>query len=62
MHFEDYNYDYYNKYILIDPNKIDGESDEENNNQPQIEKPDGMLGFKAPPGGGLQREEEKQTV
>jgi hypothetical protein len=27
MHFEDYNYELYNKYVLIDPNKIDEPED-----------------------------------
>ena len=42
MHFEDYNYELYNKYVLIDPNKgIADEQLEEDEEQPK-EK---MLGF-----------------
>ena len=51
MHFEDYNYEMFNKYVLIDPakeNELDEEEDDENLDSPPREK---MLGFSAPPNG-----------
>ena len=50
MHFEDYNYELYNKYVLIDPAKENEEPSEDGDNpdSPPREK---MLGFSAPPNG-----------
>lgn len=50
MHFEDYNYNAFNKYILIDPNREISEFDENEEDDLDAEK-DGKLGFSAPPVG-----------
>lgn len=59
MHFEDYNYDNFNKHILIDPNKEgdDNYEDTELNKDPSDSllsdenSARQMVGFSAPPGG-----------
>lgn len=50
MHFEDYNYELYNRYVLIDPAK---ENYEEPSDPGEPESPvkEKMLGFSAPPTG-----------
>jgi hypothetical protein len=49
MHFEDYNYNAFNKYILIDPNREPSElEDDDDADSSRREK---KLGFSAPPGG-----------
>jgi hypothetical protein len=52
MHFEDYNYELYNKYVLIDPTKVEevDESDVGDADSPPKPK-EKMLGFSAPPTG-----------
>lgn len=49
MHFEDYNYNAFNKYILIDPNREPSElEDDDDAGSEHREK---KLGFSAQPGG-----------
>ena len=49
MHFEDYNYNAFNKYILIDPNREPSElEDDDDADSSRREK---KLGYSAPPGG-----------
>ena len=53
MHFEDFNYDLYNKFILIDPNKGTEESfslDEDEEYDIKSESKSEMVGFAMPKG------------
>lgn len=68
MFFEDYNYEPYNRHILIDPNKVSDEEDEymlsdvmksqAKENESDIDKPGKQLGFSAPPGGLKKRDDD----
>ena len=70
MHFEDYNYEMFNKWILIDPNKISDDEREEEAASPDLKKmhtdsqsEEDMVGFSAPPGGlNKADDEEKKSV
>lgn len=75
MFFEDYNYEPYNRHILIDPNKVSDDEDEylfsdimksnAKDQESDPDKPGKMVGFSAPPGGlkkGDDDNEEKKSV
>ena len=49
MHFEDYNYELYNKYVLIDPAKENEEPSEDGDNPDSPAPREKMLGFSAQP-------------
>ena len=51
MHFEDYNYELYNKYVLIDPAKQEYCEDPSDAGDPDSPAKEKMLGFSAPPTG-----------
>ena len=63
MHFEDYNYDLFNKYVLIDPNKgvesswSEGENDDEDAHESS--KSSEMVGFSLPKAYGGKAQEDK---
>ena len=63
MQFDDYNYEMYNKYILIDPNKPNTTLDEQDfdeNGSPIVKKE--LLGFAIPVGGKEPSEEDAKSV
>jgi len=65
MHFEDYNYELFNKYILIDPNKGEYdetyEEDEEEGTIGDTTKSP-MVGYSVPPGGMIKPSGEDEKL